>query len=193
MQAQNMQAMISALWERSRHTVAERAQLLQSAVRTMERQPAGCGDQAACGRFRAQTGGGAGHLRAAPRHRSRAGGRSALWTVNVPWQSRDGTAAGAAGGADPADRPRTQSNCLKWSYERPGARLGPAAHCCGISAARRRRLAAAPGAYRSSAGQLPGDISYRGRNLSVYFPLGTSILLSVVLSLIFYLLSRFRR
>ena len=42
-------------------------------------------------------------------------------------------------------------------------------------------------------GRLPGDISYRGKNLSVYFPLGTSILLSVVLSLIFYLLSRFRR
>lgn len=42
-------------------------------------------------------------------------------------------------------------------------------------------------------GKLPGDISYRGRNVSVYFPLGTSILLSVVLSLIFYLLSRFRR
>jgi hypothetical protein len=42
-------------------------------------------------------------------------------------------------------------------------------------------------------GRLPGDISYRGRNVSVYFPLGTSILLSVLLSLVFYLLSRFRR
>jgi hypothetical protein len=42
-------------------------------------------------------------------------------------------------------------------------------------------------------GKLPGDISYRGKNLSVYFPLGTSILLSVVLSLVFYLLARFRR
>ncbi len=42
-------------------------------------------------------------------------------------------------------------------------------------------------------GRLPGDISYRGKNLSVYFPLGTSILLSIVLSLVFYLLSRFRR
>ena len=30
-QEQKMQSMISALWERSRHTVAERAQLLQSA------------------------------------------------------------------------------------------------------------------------------------------------------------------
>ena len=42
-------------------------------------------------------------------------------------------------------------------------------------------------------GRLPGDISYRGRNFSVYLPLGTSILLSFVLSLIFYLVSRFRR
>jgi hypothetical protein len=42
-------------------------------------------------------------------------------------------------------------------------------------------------------GRLPGDISYRGKNVSVYFPLGTSILLSVVLSLVFYLISRFRR
>ena len=42
-------------------------------------------------------------------------------------------------------------------------------------------------------GKLPGDISYRGKNLSVYFPIGTSVLLSVLLSLVFYLLSRFRR
>lgn len=42
-------------------------------------------------------------------------------------------------------------------------------------------------------GRLPGDISYRGKNVSVFFPLGTSILLSVVLSVIFYLISRFRR
>jgi hypothetical protein len=42
-------------------------------------------------------------------------------------------------------------------------------------------------------GRLPGDISYRGKNVSFYFPLGTSILISVVLSLIFYLISRFRR
>jgi hypothetical protein len=42
-------------------------------------------------------------------------------------------------------------------------------------------------------GRLPGDISYRGKNVSVFFPLGTSILLSVVLSVIFYVISRFRR
>ncbi len=42
-------------------------------------------------------------------------------------------------------------------------------------------------------GRLPGDISYKGRNFSVYFPLGTSILISIVLSVILYLFSRFRR
>lgn len=42
-------------------------------------------------------------------------------------------------------------------------------------------------------GRLPGDISYRGKNVAVFFPLGTSILLSVVLSVIFYVISRFRR
>jgi Protein of unknown function (DUF2905) len=42
-------------------------------------------------------------------------------------------------------------------------------------------------------GKLPGDFSYRGRNLSIYLPLGTSVLLSAVLSLILYLFARFRR
>jgi hypothetical protein len=42
-------------------------------------------------------------------------------------------------------------------------------------------------------GRLPGDLSWRGKHTTVYFPLGTSILLSVILSLIFYVLSRLRR
>ena len=42
-------------------------------------------------------------------------------------------------------------------------------------------------------GRLPGDILYRGKNTTFYFPLATSILLSVVLSLILYLINRFRR
>lgn len=42
-------------------------------------------------------------------------------------------------------------------------------------------------------GRLPGDIVYRGKNTTFYFPLATSILLSVVLSLVLYLISRFRR
>ncbi|MGC2325057.1 MAG: DUF2905 domain-containing protein [Terriglobales bacterium] len=42
-------------------------------------------------------------------------------------------------------------------------------------------------------GRLPGDIVYRRRNFSFYFPLTTSILLSLVLSLVFYFLSRMHR
>jgi len=42
-------------------------------------------------------------------------------------------------------------------------------------------------------GRLPGDISYKGKNVAFYFPLGMSILISVVLSAILYLISRMRR
>ena len=38
-------------------------------------------------------------------------------------------------------------------------------------------------------GKLPGDVSIKRENFSLYFPLGTSILLSVILSLVFYLLA----
>ena len=41
-------------------------------------------------------------------------------------------------------------------------------------------------------GRLPGDIVYRGKNTTFYFPLVTSILLSVVLSVIFYIIGRFK-
>jgi uncharacterized protein HemY len=39
-------------------------------------------------------------------------------------------------------------------------------------------------------GKLPGDIVYRRGNFSFYFPLVTSILLSVVLSLLIWLFRR---
>jgi hypothetical protein len=42
-------------------------------------------------------------------------------------------------------------------------------------------------------GRLPGDFAYKGKNVSVFFPLGTSILISLALTLLFYLISRFRR
>ena len=42
-------------------------------------------------------------------------------------------------------------------------------------------------------GRLPGDILYRGRNTTFYFPLATCILLSVVLTAIMFFISRFRR
>ena len=42
-------------------------------------------------------------------------------------------------------------------------------------------------------GRLPGDFVYRGKNTTFYFPLATSLLLSVVLSSVLYVIGRFRR
>lgn len=41
-------------------------------------------------------------------------------------------------------------------------------------------------------GRLPGDIVYRGRHTTFYFPLATSILLSVVLTLVLWVVGRIR-
>jgi len=41
-------------------------------------------------------------------------------------------------------------------------------------------------------GRLPGDIVYRGKHTSFYFPLMTCILLSVILSLVLYFVNRMR-
>ncbi len=42
-------------------------------------------------------------------------------------------------------------------------------------------------------GRLPGDIIYRGKHTTFYFPLATSILISVVLSIVLYFIGKFRR
>ena len=42
-------------------------------------------------------------------------------------------------------------------------------------------------------GRLPGDFFYRGKNTTVYFPLATSVLVSVVLSIVLWVVSRWRR
>jgi len=42
-------------------------------------------------------------------------------------------------------------------------------------------------------GRLPGDILYRGKNTTFYFPLATSILLSLLLTLILYVIGKWRR
>jgi hypothetical protein len=40
-------------------------------------------------------------------------------------------------------------------------------------------------------GRLPGDIRYQGEHTRVYFPIVSSLLASVLLSVLFYLLRRF--
>ncbi|MDQ3194492.1 MAG: DUF2905 domain-containing protein [Bacteroidota bacterium] len=41
-------------------------------------------------------------------------------------------------------------------------------------------------------GKLPGDVIVKKENFSFYFPIVTSIILSMILSLVFYLISKFR-
>lgn len=48
------------------------------------------------------------------------------------------------------------------------------------------------GRFHVPIGRLPGDVVYRGRNTVVYFPIVTSLVLSAILSLIFWLISRSR-
>ncbi|RSL29213.1 DUF2905 domain-containing protein [Salibacterium salarium] len=43
-----------------------------------------------------------------------------------------------------------------------------------------------------SLGKLPGDIIIKKENTTFYFPIVTSIVISVVLSLLFYIIGRFR-
>ncbi|WP_457595171.1 DUF2905 domain-containing protein [Hydrogenimonas sp.] len=47
------------------------------------------------------------------------------------------------------------------------------------------------GLFVSFFGRLPGDILVKKENFTFYFPIATSILLSIVLSILFYLFSRF--
>jgi len=42
-------------------------------------------------------------------------------------------------------------------------------------------------------GRLPGDFLYRGKNTTFYFPLATCILISIVLSIILFLIGRLKR
>lgn len=42
-------------------------------------------------------------------------------------------------------------------------------------------------------GHLPGDITYQGRHTTFYFPIVTCIILSAALTLLFWVVSLFRR
>ena len=42
-------------------------------------------------------------------------------------------------------------------------------------------------------GRLPGDIVYRGKNTTLYFPLATCILLSLAVSAVLYVIGRVKK
>ncbi len=45
---------------------------------------------------------------------------------------------------------------------------------------------------KSGLGHLPGDLSMHKQNYSIYFPITTSIILSIILTLIIWLIQKFR-
>ncbi len=42
-------------------------------------------------------------------------------------------------------------------------------------------------------GRLPGDITYKGKNFQFYFPVATSIVISILVTLMFWVISYFTR
>lgn len=48
------------------------------------------------------------------------------------------------------------------------------------------------GAIWTFIGKLPGDISFKKGNVSIHFPIMTSIVVSIILTAIFYIIGRFR-
>ena len=42
-------------------------------------------------------------------------------------------------------------------------------------------------------GRLPGDIAYKGKSVQFYFPIVTCLVLSVVLTLVFWIISHLKR
>ena len=52
---------------------------------------------------------------------------------------------------------------------------------------------ARPGGLPFRLGRLPGDIAYHGRSTTFYFPIVTCLLLSLVLTLVLWMVSLFRR
>ena len=49
------------------------------------------------------------------------------------------------------------------------------------------------GRFHLPIGRLPGDLSYRGKNFSFSFPIVSCLLLSALLSLLFWIANRVRR
>jgi hypothetical protein len=42
-------------------------------------------------------------------------------------------------------------------------------------------------------GRLPGDVMYRGKNTTFYFPLASCVLVSTVLTIVLFVIGRLRR
>jgi hypothetical protein len=46
------------------------------------------------------------------------------------------------------------------------------------------------GRFNAPVGRLPGDITYTGKNVSLYFPIATCLVIGIVISIVFWILNR---
>jgi hypothetical protein len=75
----------------------------------------------------------------------------------------------------------------------PSRDLGPLLVIVGIVLTTAGALLYFSGRLPFRLGRLPGDIVHRGEHTTFYFPIATSIVLSIALTLILWLVSHFRR
>jgi hypothetical protein len=75
----------------------------------------------------------------------------------------------------------------------PTRELGKVLLVVGVLVAIVGGLLLASGKLPFRLGRLPGDIAYQGKNTSFYFPVVTCILLSVVLTVVLWVVNHFRR
>jgi Protein of unknown function (DUF2905) len=75
----------------------------------------------------------------------------------------------------------------------PTRELGKSLLIIGVLIAILGGLVFASGKLPFRLGRLPGDIAYQGKNGGFYFPVVTCILLSVLLTLVMWLVNYFRR
>jgi hypothetical protein len=83
-------------------------------------------------------------------------------------------------------------NKVKWKFAPSMTDVGRIIVILGVSLVVIGALVMLFGRAGLPIGRLPGDIVYKGKNATFYFPLATCILLSIVVSLVMYLIGRFR-
>ena len=103
---------------------------------------------------------------------------------------------------------RGEENCLpaevfqsfgaktKWEVhgvEALMAEFGKLLILCGIVLVVAGLVAVLVGRTSLPLGRLPGDFVFRGKNTSFYFPLATSLVVSLVLSILLYVIGRWKR
>ena len=75
----------------------------------------------------------------------------------------------------------------------PARELGKGLLIFGLAIAAIGAILLAAGKLPLRIGRLPGDISYHGRHITFYFPIVTCIVISVILTLLFWIFGSFRK